>query len=253
MSAFVVYANAIETDIALVAAPAIYRTASGIAGTRVCSIARIGNSGLQRKQVGHVATLQRQFLYLILAKRYTHGRVFGVDYRCLPGNFDLGGGARRPARTTFTLVRHVDQKLEIGLLVFLETSLFHRQDIGTRGKREKFEFAGGRSSSAPADPLRLVGKRYRWRLPPPREYCRELCRATMWCRSAPKRRKWTARSRPGTRRSRFWMEDRIVASLRVCTIALRRNSMGESLGPKGRTLTSSLPQRPTNSLASFLC
>src|ERR1039458_4992091 len=149
LAALVVYANAIETDIALVAARAIHRAAARIVGTCVCSIASIGNAGLQRKQVGHVAPLQRQFLYLILAKRYTHSRVFGVDYRGLPGNFDLGGG-RADLKDNVHASRQVDKKLEIGLLVFLETSFFRGQYIGTRGKREKFEFARGRSSSIPA-------------------------------------------------------------------------------------------------------
>ena len=49
MAAFVVYANAIETDIALVAPSAIYRAASRIVGARVSSISGIRNPGLQRK------------------------------------------------------------------------------------------------------------------------------------------------------------------------------------------------------------
>jgi len=82
------------------------------------------NSRLQRQQVGHVAALQRQFLYLILAKRYSHSRFFGVNYWGLPGNFDLGSkGADLKGNVHAS--RHVDKKLEIGLCVFLETSLFY--------------------------------------------------------------------------------------------------------------------------------
>src|SRR5208283_5127307 len=95
---------------------------------------------------------QRQFLHLILAKSYPHGCIFGIDDWGLPGNFDLGGG-RPNFEGNVHASRHVDKKLELGLLVFLETSLLHGQYISAWRKREKFEFARGRSCNAPAEPL----------------------------------------------------------------------------------------------------
>ncbi len=140
VAAFVVDANAIDTDIALVAARAIHRATSRIAGACVSSIAGVGNSGLQRKQFGYIAALQREFLDLILAKRYTHGRVFGVDDGRFPGNFDLRSEGADLKDNVYAR-RHIDQELEVSLFVFLEASPFYTQNVAARRKRQKFEFA----------------------------------------------------------------------------------------------------------------
>src|SRR5215472_565491 len=94
MAALVIHANAIERDVALVAARSIDRAASRVARAGVRAISGVGDTRLQGEQVRHIAALQGQLLYLVFAKRYAQRCIGGVKHLRLGGNFHgFGGGA----------------------------------------------------------------------------------------------------------------------------------------------------------------
>jgi hypothetical protein len=89
--ALVVYINAIERDVALIAARAIYRaTTSVIIFNDICgirSISRIHDARLEAEKVGHITRLKRELLNLSLTEGDPECSIDKIDGLALAADF----------------------------------------------------------------------------------------------------------------------------------------------------------------------
>ena len=156
----VIDVDAIESDVALVAARAVDRAAAAIEVlVDVGAVAGVGDAGLKREEIRDVAGFDGQLLDLVLVEGGAQRGVGGIEGHGLGGNFDgLGGGADVQSNVGGT--RGIDQQLDVLLLVLAEARCFDGQQVGAGRKRKKFVRAGAGGFGLALQCLSRVGENY---------------------------------------------------------------------------------------------
>ncbi len=126
-ASLVIDVDTVKGDVALVAVGAVDRAAAAVEVLiDVAAVSGIGDAGLKREQIGHIAGFDGQLLNLVLVEGGSQGSVGGIKGKGLGGHFDgFGGGTDVESNVGGN--RGIDEQLEVLLLVLAEARRFDGQ------------------------------------------------------------------------------------------------------------------------------